>query len=318
MLALFAWLAGMDIVAGALAWTIASLAMLLAASWMSARSRRELGLYPLPWTLVAGAVVLSTPMLFMLERGNTDIIVVAAIALAALALKQRGWGNDLLVALCIAVAAWTKVYPAMLVAALLPLRRTRAAVLSIAIIAAVGVLPWEWTLDWIHSARTGVAVNQLAPPSVFTHSIAGHWGHLAEALDLHAAAAVPGLVVAALVLVPLAAWVSWPISWKHSEPLAYPYLLWFAQVWTFALPSSYFDYKLIFMPLAMLAVWSPRDRLPIQLLFAPFLLYWQPVALPLASTALLPWVLLAIKVAALVAIGLMIRARTRELPAREA
>jgi hypothetical protein len=315
MLALFCWTATVQIVPGAIIWTVLSLLMLLVGARSSMVSRKLLGLRELPLPLALGLVLLATPVVFMLERGNSDIIVVFMIALAAMALRGgRGWGQDLLIALCIGVATWTKVYPAVLVVGLLPLRRYRAAAVSAGAIIVMGILPMHWTLDWIHSAQTGVAVNQVAPPSVFTHSIAGHWPFLVRQLGgPEFLQRIPGIAVAAIVLAPLGAWVGWAVFRRRGEALAYPFLLWFAQLATFALPSSYFDYKLIYLPLIALAVWSPRDRTPVHLLMLPFLVYWQPLAVPLASAGLLPWVLWIIKLLALLATGLMLRARAGEL-----
>ena len=102
---------------------------------------------------------------------------------------------------------------------------------------------------------------------------------------------------------------------RRGEALAYPFLLWFTQLATFALPSSYFDYKLIYLPLIALGTWSRRDRVPVHLMMLPFLIYWQPMAVPLASAGVLPWVLWIIKLMALLATGMMIRDRARSLPA---
>ena len=107
----------------------------------------------------------------------------------------------------------------------------------------------------------------------------------------------------------LAIWVSRSVYRSAQQrDLTFPYLLWLTQVGTFWSPVSY-DYKLLFLPLAMLAMWDVRDRWHIHVLLLPFLVYWQPMRI--ASMG--PWPLMAIKVAGLIGVGVLLVERSRYL-----
>jgi hypothetical protein len=75
---------------------------------------------------------------------------------------------------------------------------------------------------------------------------------------------------------------------------------------TFWSPVSY-DYKLLFMPLAMVTLWERRSPWAAHLLLAPYLLYWQPMRIDVLG----PVVLLVIKVAALFGSGILVQHAAR-------
>ena len=78
--------------------------------------RIALSALPLPWVLAA--TLCSTPVLFAMERGNWDLLVLAPLALAAFALKEPTWQRDCLAGSCLALAAWIKLYPGLEIAQL--------------------------------------------------------------------------------------------------------------------------------------------------------------------------------------------------------
>jgi hypothetical protein len=84
--------------------------------------------------------------------------------------------------------------------------------------------------------------------------------------------------------------------------------LWLVAAGTF-LPPAAGDYNLIFLPLAVVAVWDPRDRPAVHMLMALALLALQPLAFTVSGR-----VLLLCKVAGVVATGLSLVRRAEESP----
>src|SRR5262249_23321140 len=88
--------------------------------------------------------------------------------------------------------------------------------------------------------------------------------------------------------------------------LYYPYLTWLTAVATF-LPAIANDYNFAALPLAALAVWDRRDPLPVQVLLAFLLLWWQPIRLPVGAELLFTF-----KALGVVAVGWCLVSRARE------
>jgi hypothetical protein len=72
-----------------------------------------------------------------------------------------------------------------------------------------------------------------------------------------------------------------------------PFLLWTAALATFV-PSNSYDYNLVFLPLAVLAVWDGRDGWLVQLALLFGALVLQPFRLPLSGNVVLPLKLLVL------------------------
>ena len=98
------------------------------AVWCASRARRELDLEPVPYTILLAGVLFSTPVLYALERGNFDLLILPPLLLAAWSLKSE-LAATVWPELCLAYAAGIKIYPAILILGLIPLRRFRALLL---------------------------------------------------------------------------------------------------------------------------------------------------------------------------------------------
>ena len=99
------------------------------AAW---RARKRLGLTDVPLPLVLAAVLINGPVSFAVERGNYDLLIVPLILLAAYALNRKSMAWDAAAGACLALAVGLKAYPGVLVAGLIPLRRWRALVFTLA------------------------------------------------------------------------------------------------------------------------------------------------------------------------------------------
>jgi len=308
MLPLFAWVLMMGAQSATLTWTAASAAVFAVAAWAGWRVRRTLGLFNLPLPFVVGVVLLSTPVMFHLERGNCDVIVLLMLLAAVALLRRRAsWPADLACAACLAIATWTKVYPVILLPGLLALRRPRPFVLGGLFCAAIGLAMWDPTMDWINRSKDIVRHHPMSGAH-HAHSISGSWRFIWFQYDVAFLRAIPGLVGASIILLPLTLWTSWHVyRCPERMRLAYPYLLWLCAAGTFWFPVS-MDYKLFFLPLVVVAVWDVKDRLLVQAFVAVMLLWWQPFAMPIP-----PWPLLLFKLLGLVGVMISLVARAREL-----
>jgi hypothetical protein len=309
-LPLFAWCRFLSPRAAVHAWTVLLAFMVGLGAWAAWRSRQELQLYALPLGLIAAAALWSAPVCFALERGNCDLLVVLLIVPAAWALRGRSFWRDALAGGCLALAAWVKVYPAVLLLGLIPLRRPRALVCGGVAAAALTGVQWPYLPGFLDNARELAAVHAPHVSGHFhitVHTLSGCWKLLWTAKDLQWLAKVPGTLGAAAILFPIIMWVSWRVyrSAKVSH-LLYPYFVWLAAAATYLPPVSN-DYNLIFLPLAALAVWDRRDPVWVHVLGAYMLLWWQPYPLPIG-----PKLLLLTKLLALVAVGGSLAARARE------
>lgn len=275
------------------------------------RARSRLALSAIPWPLVLAAVLFSTPFLYAIERGNCDLCVVLFLLPAAWALGQASnWKLDCMAGACIALAASYKVYPAILVPALVGLGRWRA-LLACGIAACLIWLPdLRFGSEFLANVR--VFVEREAPSATgfyvpTSHTISGGWKLFWTGTSFEWLLSIPGPAAWAIFAAPLAAWVAWALR-RHSsnKALVYPYFLWLCALATF-LPQISNDYNLVFFPLAVLAVWDRRDPVPVHMIMGLLLLWWQPVALPIGDK-----LLLVIRLLGLIAVGMCLVNRARE------
>ncbi|MGB7160518.1 MAG: glycosyltransferase family 87 protein [Tepidisphaeraceae bacterium] len=301
VLPLYAWTALFNKGAAVVLWMGFIAAVLSAGGWMAWRVRQALNLARLPLVFVVGAVLCSMPAIFAIERGQGDAICLLMIVLAAVAVHRReSWGRDIVIGTCLAVAAWVKIYPAILIPGLLALRMPRALGVAIAAAVLIGIVPYQATVEsfqataqgdrasFVTEVRAWLTDPNYAPAraagyeaiSVDSHSLTTYWSRLWNHFRLDALARMPGLLGAALVLVPLALWVSASV-WRSParERLAFPYLLLLVTLATFGLPVSY-DYNLIYLPLAALAVCDRRDGPIVAVALVGMLVWWQPFRVP--------------------------------------
>ena len=300
-LPLFSWSALFSEAVAVRIWMGVVTAIVAVGAWMAWRVRRTLDVARLPLVLILAAALCSMPVLFATERGQADAVCLAMILLAALLWRRPStWTTDIAIGVCIAVAAWVKIYPAVLVPALLVLRRPRAFAVAVAAAVLMGVVPYQATLDSFRASAQGERMgfvteirSWLTDPnhvraraggygliSVDSHSLTTYWGRFWDHFGLTRLAAMPGLLGAALVLAPPALWVSFRV-WRSPgrASLAYPYLLWLAALATFGLPVSY-DYNLISLPLAALAVCDRRDPPIVAAALIGMSAWWQPFRVP--------------------------------------
>jgi hypothetical protein len=281
--------------------------------WSACRARRELDIQPAPFAFVLAAVLFSTPLLYALERGNFDLLVLPPLLVAAWCLRERSWFRDGLAGFCLAYSAGIKVYPGLLILGLLPLRRPRAFVLC-------GISGMLLLLFGDYSAFRANAAELVAQsdPRITRflgwtmHSLSATWPLLVEPLGWKPLVVLSGNVAAALMLGPIIGWVSWRL-YRCPEPrqIILPYFLWLTAAATFFPPVAN-DYSLVFLPLAIVATWDRRDPAPVHMALGLLLLWWQPWQLEVG-----PRVLMVGKVAALWATGVSLSGRIREQSQRE-
>jgi hypothetical protein len=310
-------------------WTTAVAGLVEAAALRARAARRSLGLTDLAAPLIVGAVLMSTPVVFAMERGNCDALVLILIVAAAELIRRRSKGADVLAGLCLAVGMWIKIYPGLVLVGALALRRWRVVGWGAAFGLMIPVILWRPTTDFfaasaksegyrtsfIRSAVHFAPDPRLAsssptltypPLEPHSHSLPAYWRTFWTRVGLVGMANVPGLIGAGLLLGPLLAVVFWRVR-AAAAVVAYPYLLWVAMLATFWMPVSY-DYNLIFFPVLAVAAWDLSDPWFLQLLLAPVLIYWQPVALSHVPMELL----LLIKLMALVGLGICVCRRAAE------
>ena len=292
------------------------------------RARRTLKLERVPYAFALIAVLGSLPVVFAMERGNCDAVVLMLLLLMLPALRRTGWMSDATLGFLAGLAAWVKIYPGLLVFALIFLRRSRATAFGVLAMILIAVIPLPATRWFFHNTTTAQhdrsapvteIVEWLRSPTfhqaeirkddeiqAFGHSLTTYWRGTFMSTPL---GTVPGALAAGLILFSGGLWVSLKVYRCPSRScVAYAYLLWVATVATFFMPFS-FDYNLIYLPILALAVWSSRDALPVHLLWGPVLfLFWHPFYLPVA-----PVVLFLVKLMALVAVTLSLVTRVNEL-----
>jgi len=151
------------------------------------------------------------------------------------------------------------------------------------------------------------------PLGAWGHSVSIAWleiAHRAEQSGFGALVKVPGFLVAGVVVAPVLLWVCFHVyRCEKRRLLSYPLLLWVVALASFV-PEIANDYSLVFLPLAVVAVYSRREPLVVHAAIALWLLATQPFALPIN-----PFVLLLFKLLGLYAVGAMLVGRARELGA---
>ena len=286
------------------AWMVAIVVLLAAGAVWSWRTRSTLGLSPLPLALVLGATLLSYPAMFELERGNCNVLPLLALLVAAAALRSgRGWGADLAAASAIALAAGIKAYPGLALLALVALRRHRAAALTVGFLLVGGAVLHGPLLAWAGVVR-GLTAATVAGYTPFSHALGASWHLLWPDLGVPALGALPGTPAAATLVLLLIGAAGWHVyRAERRTDVAWPFLLWVVALGTFVSGISH-DYNLIFVPLALLALWDARDPWWAQAIAGANLLWLQPLALGLGGAPLL-----LLKFTGTAAVGLLIRRR---------
>jgi hypothetical protein len=306
VLALFGWCRSVTAHQAVVIWTVALAVMAAIGAAVCWRTRRQLGLWPLPLPFLMAALLASFPIVFEMERGNCDLLVLMLIVIAAGALGKHSLPRDLAAGFCVAVAVWIKIYPALLLPGLVAARRPRALVCAAVAYLAIGLADYPDTLRHVHAMRSYIADYDIGLHPT-AHPFGTYWKHLWAGTRLAALTKIPGTVGACGVLAPLVLWVTYNLFRQRSGgALLYPYFAWLAAVGTFLPPVSN-DYNLFFLPVAALAAWDRRDRVIVHLLMGLLLLWWQPLQLSMSGELVFGFKLLGLG-----AVGTSLIARSRE------
>jgi hypothetical protein len=249
------------------------------------RSRAGLGLERWSTSLGIALILFSTPVLFALERGNCDLLIVPCIVGAVILMRRGDASRDVVAGMLLAIAAWVKIYPALLFIALVALRRQRVAVWMGVCCFLIGLADVPELLRFIRNISIDIASAKALARSVheirpWNHTLALEWR------DLWAGTAVsylPGQLGTLLVIGSLFAWVSWEV-YRTPIPvcISLPYLYWTVAAATF-IPVISNDYNLTPLPLAVLALWSCQYSWRIYAGLLALAVWWQPFALPLSG-----------------------------------
>jgi hypothetical protein len=184
--------------------------------------------------------------------------------------------------------------------------------LGFAVLAAVllGLLDLPGVLQFqtnLHGLIADHAPSHHGQFLAFHHALGGWWRVLCLQLHWRTLARLPEPLVTLGLLAPLLGWVSYRLfRCPDRMSLVFPYLTWLAAAASFLPPVAY-DYSLVFLPLAALAVWDRRDPVFVHLLMAFLLLWWQPLQLSIGAL-----LLFAFKLAGLAAVGASLGQRAAE------
>jgi hypothetical protein len=271
--------------------------------------RNRLGLEQLPPGIAVALILFSTPVLFAIERANYDLLIVPCIVGAAMLMQRKSETADVVAALLLAIAIWAKLYPGLLLVAVVALGRWRVFAWLTAWCILIGLSDLPELRRFF--ANNDIAVNtaywlarQFPEILPWNHPLSSIWVGLSDGTWL---ARIPGSVAASVVVLPLLGWVSWSmVRSARSDDLALPFMFWTVAAGTYAVPVSN-DYNLTPLPLAILATWSARDGWPIGLVLAALALWWQPFSLPFPG-----WIILLVKIAGLAAAAAILVRRAQE------
>jgi len=291
----FAWVNLMTPHAALVVWLVLMAGIIAAAARTASLWRRYLSLEEIPPIVAIVLILFSTPTLFAMERGQYDPLSLLFILAALPFLNHSAKWAQFLAGAILCLTPWVKVYPGLIFVGLIGLQRWRAlagfVVVSI-VIATAFLLNGEMQRFLVNNMLQIQISESLVLLSSGTHwpwehplsnGLASLWlGTKFNWLGL-----LPGKIMAAMLLIPLLAWVTYYVyKCPRRKTLTYPYLLWIVALATFVPPVSN-DYNLIFLPIAILAVWNRHDPLMVQFALALLLIWWQPVGMPINGHQLL-------------------------------
>jgi hypothetical protein len=180
VLAVFSWVRFFTYDESHLIWWVLAVGIFSFATLLAVRTRRKLGLSDLPLPLALAFVLGSYPVLFELERGNCNCLVLFGIGLVVLLWKGNQKGrvlHKLSIGIILGVAAWIKLYPALLLLALFFLRAWLA--LGAMVVTAAAIALWDW--PGVLAFKRNLPVHFSVTPDTggaflpTNHGIAGNW-----------------------------------------------------------------------------------------------------------------------------------------------
>lgn len=284
VLALFSWCNLIPHNTAVILWFFVQTAVFSLAVFLCRRSRNELDLFNVPLPLLLAAALFSFPVLCEMQQGNWNMLVLLFLILTVWSLRGRSLSCDFLAGAFAGVAAWIKIYPALILLGLLAFRRWRAAgVFGVAVLL-IGLADVPEALKFAENIKETARFT----PDFFgafcswSHTVSGSWSLICSDIHLKWLRRLPGTAGWGLLVFPLVLWVSYRVA-KAPDPsrLLYPYFLWLIASATY-LPPVANDYSLFFLPLAALAVWDRRDKVFVHVLMAFMLIWWQPIRLPVS------------------------------------
>jgi len=308
---LFAWTPYLSSMTALRIWVVVLALLTIAGVAVACETRKELRLEVPPLAVALACVLVTFPVVFALERANFDLITLAAILLA-LRLERRGGAfAEIAAGVVLSVGPWVKIYPGLIGVALLALRQYRVLLGFLGGGIAIGLAAPAETLRSFEVLRLAIERSRDAPFGPWSHSLSLAWLRIGDAAAQHgigALARVPSSLAAVAILSPILVWVSWHVyRCQERRRLTYPLLLWVVALGSFV-PVIANDYSLVFLPLAMVAIYSLRDSPLVHAAVALLLLPFLPIALPIH-----PYLLLLFKLGGAFAVGAMLVRRAREL-----
>ncbi len=306
-LVLFSWCGLMSTDAAYVVWVSVIAGVLAWGAALVNTHRRTMALRPCPVLVPQALILCSMPGIFAMERGNWDVLPLAAVLLISVAARRRTIWADVAIAVCAACATWLKYYPAVLVPVLIVAARYRAAWMSVLAAILLGLVALPAAIGAIDNSLEIASTDDVKYAYLVGHSLTSHWRPWFRHFGFHRVASIQGISGAAVVLFPLAAWVSFRVFQSaRRESLLLPMMLWSIQAATFWFPMSY-DYKIFFLLLALLTVWSKHDGvMGIAILIGTAVWAW-----PFLTTDHIPLVLF-LKLSTLFGVAWMLVRRARE------
>jgi hypothetical protein len=303
---MYFWVKYFDTSTAAYVWQGVSALILAAGALAAWRTRRKLGIAPIPLAVMVVGVLYNTPSLFVVERGQVDPLLIPPMILAAWLLGRRKAFAELAAGGLLGATAWLKYYPGLTLIVLIALGRRKATAAFLWVAALIGVVDFDGFRESVLNGSKVKTVMSGPAPYIHAmhHSIVQSWPLLWFVKKLPPLQQIPGVVVAAVLLLPAILLVCRKVARASDpSPLILPLFLWLTAVATFGLPYAN-DYNLITLPIAALAVWDRRDRLYVHDALGLSLIWSQPFWLPVPGE-----VLLLFKLGAVYAVGACLVAR---------
>jgi hypothetical protein len=306
ILPLFAWTVLFSARWATALWFVALTGFAGLAAWAVGRVRRDLRLEAIPLSVCAAALLCSMPVMFALERGNWDLMLVPPLLGLAWGLSGRSPRHDAVAGLCLTLMAWVKIYPIFLLIAPLALRRWRVVAVFAAGCLALAIAWWpelQAIGRTIRATEGDVSKNFC---HVY-HSWSQAWAPFWRETPLAFLRRVPGTLGAFAAMLPIVAVVTWKIARApYRNRVLLPYLCWLTACAT-CLPMVMNDYNWWPLPVVLLMTWSGRDSFVVHMLLALGLFWMQPFAVAIG-----PWLFFAFKLAAFFAATGSLSARIAE------
>jgi hypothetical protein len=276
---LFWWSAWLSFRSATIVWTIALAAMAGIGVWGSWRARTRLGLRQFPFLFVLALFLWSSPVLFAMERGNWDLVVASLVLISLPAVRRPSILGDLFAGVCLALAAWIKIFPCILLVGLVALRRWRVAASAMVAGLTVWLIDPRGVREFARNMQESIVLHDPTLDSLsYEHSLTASWRILwMETLPF--LASIPGNVAGSVLVVPFIIWAGYRASrCSDASAIVYPLFFWLLAVSCFLLPIAY-DYKLVFLLLAVGASWDHGDPVVAHALLGLLFLQVQPFAL---------------------------------------